>query len=268
MSGYWFPLQYLAVHDRNGRYAALARHFAQRAASLTALMEYPELQAAIDTTAVPDDYVKLLPAVEALRIRHSVVSATVLLRGDSRFLSFRRGAAVIQAVRFASAFFGKGQFVTASWRNQEETYVLTQSLEAGSYQPLDPPRRVQPGEWAEVRGSRRESEVCRLVQSARIRETRNGLRVRIRVEGTPNVPVAVEIGLREGGKLEGCIEAGGAWVLAEGYAAYRAGNDVLRFGPGPREHSYTQVRGAMPPLPGIRVYLCGYAPFDREIEIS
>ncbi len=268
MSPYWFPLQYLAVHDGDGRYATLAQHFAPRAASLTTLMEYPELQTAVDTAPVPDDYIKLLPAIEALRIRHGAMSATMLLRGDSRFLTFRRGSAVIEAVRFASAFFGKGQFVPSTWKGQDGTYDLTQALEAGYYQPLDPPRRVPAGEWGKVRGLRRESEICRLAQSARINLTPNGVRVRIRVEGTPNVPVAVEIGLREGGKLEGCGEAGGAWILAEGFATYRAGSDVVRFGPGIREHSYTQVRGAAPPLPGVRVYLCGYAPFDREIEIS
>jgi hypothetical protein len=268
MAGYWFPLQYLAVRDANGRYAALARHFAPRAASLTALMEYPELQQSVEPAAVPDDYAKLLPAIEALRIRRGPMSATVMLRGDSHFLGFRRGEAVIHSVRFASAFFGKGQFVPTAWKQQEGGYEMTQTLEAGYYQPFDPRRRVAAGEWGRVREERRQTEVCRLTQSARVIETKNGVRVRLRADGTPNVPVAVEIGLREGGRLEGCAESRGSWILAEGYATYRVGSDTVRFGPGLREHSYTQVRGAAPPLPGTRVYLCGYTPFDREIEIS
>lgn len=268
MAGYWFPLQYLAVHDRNGRYATLARHFAPRAASLTALMEYPELQESVELAPVPDDYVKLLPAIEALRIRRGPMSATVMLRGDSHFLGFRRGGAVIHSVRFASAFFGKGQFVPSGWKRDGDAYELTQSLEAGYYQPFDPPRRVQAGEWGKVRQQRRQSEICRLVQSARVTQAQDGVRVRLRVSGTPNVPVAVEIGLREGGKLEGCVESHGSWILQQGYATYRVGDDVVRFGPGLREHSYTQVRGAEPALPGIRVYLCGYTPFDRELEIT
>ena len=268
MAGYWFPLQYLAVRDGNGRYAELARHFAPRAASLTALMEYPELQRSVAPAPVPDDYAKLLPAVEALRIRRGSMSATAMLRGDSHFLGFRRGDAVIHSVRFASAFFGKGQFVPTAWKQQDGAYELTQTLEAGYYQPFDPPRRVAAGEWGRVREERRQSEVCRLVQSARLAETRGGVRLRLRAEGTAGVPVAVEIGLREGGTLEGCVESHGSWILADGYATYRAGSDAVRFGPGLREHSYTQVRGAAPPLPGTRVYLCGYTPFDREIEIS
>jgi len=196
------------------------------------------------------------------------LSATVLLRDDSHFLGYRRGGAVIHSVRFASAFFGKGQFVPASWKQRGETYELTQTLEAGYYQPLDPPRKVRAGEWGQAREGRRQSEVCRLTQSASITETRTGVRVRMQASSTANVPVAVEIGLREGGKLEGCVEVNGSWILAEGHATYRVGSVVIRFGPGLREHSYTQVRGALTPLPGTRVYLCGYTPFDRELEIS
>jgi hypothetical protein len=94
------------------------------------------------------------------------------------------------------------------------------------------------------------------------------VRVRLRAEGTPNVPVAVEIALREGGRLEGCVEANGASLLAGGYATYRAGGDTVRFGPGLRQNSYWNIRGAEPPVPGTRVYLCGYTPFDHELEIS
>lgn len=268
MSPYWFPLQYLAARDRNGKYAAIARRFAPTAANLTTLMEYPELQEDVPDAPVPDDYVKLFPALEAVRIRHGALSATILLRNDSHFLGFRRGGAVINSVRFASAFFGKGQFVPSEWKQDGDGYLLTQRLQAGYYQPLDPPRRVAAGEWGRVRESRRQSEICRLTQTARVSETKNGLRVRMKAEGTANVPVAVEIALREGGKLEGCVQANGATLLAGGFATYRVGDDVIRFGPGLREHSYSQIRGAETPVPGTRVYLCGYTPFDREIEIS
>jgi hypothetical protein len=268
MSPYWFPLQHLAVHDGNGKYAAIARRFAPTAASLTALMEYPELLEDVADAPVPDAYVKLLPAIEALRIRRQALSATVLLRHDSHFLGFRRGGAVINAVRFASAFFGKGQFIPSDWKQDGDGYLLTQQLTAGYYQPFDPPRKVAAGEWGRVRESRRQSEICRLTQSARVAETKAGVRVRLRAEGTPNVPVAVEIALREGGRLEGCVEANGASLLAGGYATYRAGGDTVRFGPGLRQNSYWNIRGAEPPVPGTRVYLCGYTPFDHELEIS
>lgn len=268
MAPYWFPLQYLAVHDRNGLCAAIARHFAPTAASLTTLMEYPELQEDVADAPIPDEYSKLLPALEAVRIRHGRLSATVLLRNDSHFLGFRRGDAVIHSIRFAGAFFGKGQFIPSKWEQDGGAYVLTQQLQSGYYQPFEPSRRIAAGEWGRTRESRAQSEICRLTQTARIAETKTGLRVRMSARGTKNVPVAVEIALREGGKLEGCVETNGAWLLPSGYATYRSGSDTVRFGPGLREHSYWQIRGAEAPAPGLRVYLCGYTPFDQEIEIS
>jgi hypothetical protein len=119
-----------------------------------------------------------------------------------------------------------------------------------------------------VRQEREESEVCVLEQSATITETAAGLKVRMRSDGTRNVPVTVEVALREGGQLEGCVPVPGGQILAAGFATYRVGGDAVRFGPGKAEHRYTQVRGAAAPAPGLRVYLTGYTPFDHEIEIG
>jgi hypothetical protein len=46
------------------------------------------------------------------------------------------------------------------------------------------------------------------------------------------------------------------------------GGDAVRFGPGLRQHIYTQVRGAEPKLPGTSVYLCGYTPFDHTLTFE
>lgn len=272
MGRYWFPLQYLAIKDGNGRYATLAKHFEAEFASLAELMEYPELSGPAPAAApIPEDYEKVFPTLGIARIRRGPVSATVILEGDSRFLALRRGQAVIEGVRFASAFFGKGQFVPDKGGKEGNQYVMTQSLEGPYFQPFDPPRKIAAGEWTRTRPERRRSEICRLTQSAAVRETKNGFQVRIRAAGTDGVPVAVEIGLREGGQLQGCRPVDGvadAWILAEGAAVYRYGSDVIRFGPGAAPHTYTQVRGALPKLPGPCVYLTGYTPFDRTIDFE
>jgi hypothetical protein len=268
MTPYWFPLQFMAVYDRDGRFATLSDAVAPRGASLTTLMEYPELNAKVAHQPVPEEYDKLLAALNVVRYRHGAASATVLLDGDSHFASFRRGQAVIASVRFASAFFGKGQFVPERFAAQGKGYEMTQLLEAAYYQPLDPPHSVAAGQWPAVRHERRTSEVCMLSQSALVTPTANGLKLRLRSEGTPNVPLAVEIALREGGKLEGCEETPQGWLLRQGYATYRVGGDTVRFGPGKGDHRYTQVRGALPAAPGTRVYICGVTPFDHELEIS
>ncbi|HEV8148263.1 MAG TPA: hypothetical protein VGP79_17860 [Bryobacteraceae bacterium] len=268
MASYWFPLAHLARIDQNGRYATLANHFASQAASISDLLAFPELaQPGPVEQPVPDDYEKRFDSVGLTRIRHGLTSAT-LLDQRSRAFSLHRGAAVIHAVRFASAFFGKAQFIPGVWRKDGAGYVATQSIEGPYFQPFDPPRKIGTEDWEETRRLRKQSEVCRLTQSATVTETRNGFRLRIRSEGTRGVPVAVEINLREGGILEGCSPAPqvlDGWILDRGEATYRLGGNAVRFGPGVAPHRYTQIRGAEPKLPGPSVYLTGFTPFDHTI---
>lgn len=270
MAGYWLPLRYLAALDRNGRYSAMAR-MVDQAASLSALMEYPELSTLPESAALPEDYEKIFPHIGVARIRRGLTSATLPLGHDSRLLILRRGDAVINAVRFASAFFGKGQFVPASGAKHAQAYVFEQSLEAPYYQPLDPPRRVSADDWMETRRLRRQTEICRMQYSADVTERAAGFTMRLRAAGTDHVPVAVEINLREGGQLEGCSPAphvADAWILKNDYATYRVGRHAIRFGPGAAPHQYTQVRGAEPKMPGPSVYITGYTPFDRSLEFE
>ena len=266
-NGYWFPLTYLAVVDRDGQFATLARQ-AEGGARLSTVLEYPELSQPLPAGApLPTDFERSLPDIGLARIRRGPLSATLVLGGSSRFFALRYGDAVIEGVRFASAFFGKGQFVPDSTERRGTTYLLKQALEAPYYQPLA--QKVTSENWAPTRAQRRQSEICRLEQSAEISEAPAGFRIRIRAEGTPGVPVAVEIALRDGGSLQGArgvTASPGTWVLPGGAGAvYRAGSNQIRFGPGAAAHEYVQVRGAEPPLPGERVYISGYTPFDRTL---
>lgn len=270
--GYWLALAYMAAKDRDGRFAALAREFEPGYASLGDWMEFPELSAPLPPSQpLPEDFEKHFPSLGVVRIRRKLTSATIMLNGSSLFFTLRRGGAVINGLRFASAFFGKGQFVPQKGVRQGESYVLTQSLEGPYYQPLDPPRRVAAGEWGATRPARRQSEVCRLTQTVTITETRGGFRVRVQSAGTANVPLAVEISFREGGKLSGCEpvrRSEDCFLLKDGWGEYRAGSDSIRFGPGCAPHSYVQVRGAEPKLPGTSVYLTGLTPFDHTLEFN
>ena len=272
MGPYWFGLAYLARHTDEGRFATLANHFAPTRASLSALMEYPELGGAPGRLiAIPEDYRKVFPHNAFARIRRGPISATILGGGRSRFFTLRNGEAVINAVRFASAFFGRGQFSSTSFTETGGDVRLSQELQAHYYQPLSPARHVNADEWERTRADRQRTEICRLQQSAVVTETEKGFRLRLRSEGANDVPVAIEINLREGGKLEGVTAApkvSDAWLLKDGMAVYRAGSDVIRFGPGPADHGYTQVRGAEAKLPGTSVYLTGTTPFDRTIEFE
>jgi hypothetical protein len=272
MAGYGFSVLYMAMHDRDPLISALARRIGQERVSLSAFLEYPELAGNLPGSGtLPEDYEKLFSAIGLARIRRGNRDATVVLSGNSRFLSLRNGSAVIQAVRFATSFFGKGQFVPHSGSKDGSGYRLRQSLQAPYYQPLDPPERVTPANWEAMRGRRKTSQVCRLEQTAFVEETRQGFALHIESSGTPGVPLAVEISLREGGSLEGCRPAPAqpdGWILEKGSAIYRTNGGTVRFGPGAAPHFETQLRGAEPKLPGTSVYITGYTPFKHTIQFE
>ena len=98
------------------------------------------------------------------RIRRNKLDATVILQDNSRFFSARNGAAVINAVRFASSFFGKGQFIPDSTVKRRWGLFRQAVAEAPYYQPLVPPQKVDLSELGAVRNKRRKTQVCKLEQ--------------------------------------------------------------------------------------------------------
>ena len=272
MAGYWFPVNYLAVHDGDRQFAALARGLGPEHARLSALLEYPELSNPLpQAEALPEDYEKWFGAVGLARIRRGHWDATMVLKDSSRFFSARNGGAAINAVRFATSFFGKGQFVPDTCVKDGSKYVFRQSLSAPYYQPLVPAQKVDYRNWGALRSQRRQSQVCKLEQSATVVEQKSGFELRLQSNGTPGVPLAVEISLREGGKLEGCRPAPhvtDGWILEKDFATYRVGSDTVRFGPGAAGHLLTQLRGAEAKLAGPSVYLTGYTPFDQTVRLE
>ena len=271
MNGYWFPLRYLAMLDQNGQFATIANHFTSAYSSLSTLMEYPELAGPMPAEKpLPSNFRKDMGTLGIVRFRRGGTSATIL-SDNSTFFTLRKGDAVIQAVRFASAFFGKGQFVGSKTQAVGDEIILPQYLEAPYYQPLDPARKFSASNWEEMRNHRAKSQVCRLTQTVGITEKPDGFQLRIEANGTKGVPVTVEISFREGGQLAGCEQSGPeTFLLSANKGSYSVGSDRIRFGPGLSEHRYTQVRGALPRMPGQTVYLTGFTPMKRTIgfEIS
>jgi len=236
-------------------------------------MEYPELMAAgPEPKPIPTDYEKQMPAVGIARIRRGDTSATVMMGGTSRLFSVRRGQAIINAVRFAGSFFGKGQFVPAKAERTGDGYVWTQTIDAGYYQPFGDGTKQPVGVevWYEMRGKRKRTEVCTINYRAELKEHEGGFRLGVSAKGTRDLPVTIEIGLHTEGELIGCepaLDVTDGYMLPTGKEAIlRVGSDVIRFGPGRADHQYTQVRGAEPKLPGRCVYLTGYAPFEHTME--
>ncbi|MCX6592817.1 MAG: hypothetical protein NTZ56_14945 [Acidobacteria bacterium] len=265
MAGYWFPLQYLAVKQGDGRFGNLAMSLWPKAASLSLLMTYPELNRRdLKTAPLPENYAHEMPHNQVARIRRGLASVTIHTGGRDRVVSLRNGDAVINAIRFASAFFGKGQFVPQTMTRTGAGYTMTQQLEAPYYQPFTPTRVIGADEWDQTQKLRPQTQVGRLTQSATVTEIPNGLRVEIVAEGTSNVPVAVEINMREGGKVSGT--EGSLLTAREG--VFTLGPHAIKIKGGGCDHRYLEIRGARPPLPGPSVYVTGFTPFRRVLEFS
>jgi hypothetical protein len=83
--------------------------------------------------------------------------------------------------------------------------------------------------------------------------------------------VALELGFRKGGTLVGADpipDINDAFFLAQGFGTYRSGRETIRFGPGMRAHRWTQLRGALPKLDALSVYITGFTSFRFTLQIS
>lgn len=276
MRNYYRAYRFLGRHYRDGWFAAMAdeierRHADQFGGELIYMLEMPELRS--DTThrqALPDDYEKFYPLAGLAHIRRGEWDAT-LLGGHSRFFSFRSGGAVIESVRFASGFFGKGQFLGAI-EKRGANYQIEQELVGDYVQPLEPQDRRADGDWSAMPHARRaRTNAYRLRSAVEFTECDAGFDLTLDAGGTDGVPLTVEITLRPGGRLTGDALASvagipNAHLLREGFATYELDGRSVRFGPGFRRHAWTQVRGAEPRLDGVTVYFTDFTPVKRTLH--
>ncbi len=276
-SGYHIPYRFLALEDGNAQFAAAARtieelHADSLAGNLIYFLEDPTLGRTLPQAApLPDNFARYFPHSDLVRIRRGAVSATIL-GANPTFFSLHKGSAALQAVRLAAAFFGKGQF--QGLRVEEETgrWVLRQSLTAPYYQPLAKAARRADGDWSRMDNAHRaQSEVQRLQAVVSIRESTGRFSIQFDLGGCDNVPVSVELGFRRSGKIEQAVpipDNPECYLLEAGMGQYTLEGQTIEFGPGHAEHRYTQLRGALPRVDGLSVYLTGFTPFSRQLTIS
>jgi hypothetical protein len=85
------------------------------------------------------------------------------------------------------------------------------------------------------------------------------------------VPLAIDLGVRRGGTLARVVPVAGtadAFLLRERTGECRAGGDPIHFGPGRAEYAWTDLRGALPELDALSVYLTGFTPFRTTLWIA
>jgi hypothetical protein len=284
LARYYMPYRTLAIRDGNGQFAAMARtlernHIDQLIDLITFLSE-PAFGGELPPDApLPESYVKVFPHSSLARIRRGRTSATILA-DNTTFFSLHKGRAALDAVRLATAFFGKGQFVSDSLVVEDGRFILQQVLEGPYYQPLTQqqiaagdhiamaPQGTVTGNRAEFRTA---SNVQRLEATIEITEQAGVFHLAFSIVGTPDVPVTIELAFRHGGTLTGVEPLGGngtAFLLPSGTGRYSVGDDTIEFGPGMRNHTYTQIRGALPKWDGQSVFLTGMTPFHHTLSIG
>jgi hypothetical protein len=277
MIRYYYAYRFMALNDKNGEMAALCRLIEktcpkeQLAVFLPYFLEDPTLWSDLPASKpLPTNYAKAFPYSGVVRIRRDVWDATILAN-NAGWLTVHKGQAVLQAVRMATSFFGKGQFLSEKVEQQGDAWVLTSALDGPYYQPIAPDKIAADGDWDKMaRADRPQSEVQHLRTKVSIRETANGLQIDIDSRGTDGVPVALELIFRPGGTLTGLSahpKKTNAWLLAAETGTYTVGTDTIRFGPGRADHSGIQLRGALPALDAPTVYLTGYTPFTHQLFI-
>jgi hypothetical protein len=301
----WYRL--LAIQNRRGDFAWAAR-LAARGGGLDdpgllaeAMLE-PDLNQALPAEAPPPLPAERYFAAARLASRASGVAHAVVYGGSDvprqrrvrsglannpTFFRLFAGGAVLDAVRLSRGFFDLGPFRAADMvRISPGRYLLTETVSAAYYQPLEPAERRGDGRYEladEGRFSaamsfrhRPRDEVTMTTRvDAELRDDGAGLRIDI---AGPRVPWSLELTFRPGGVLDGAVPLDGRrWCLPGGSLRYRAAGGeihvearaeageplagpadggILRYDPG---QDYTFL-GGTDATAGDRVYLGGHAP--------
>ncbi len=273
--GYYYPCRYLALRDKNGEMAALCRQIEQQGlVRLVGYLDYflndPTVWADLPPSQpLPVNYVKPYPLSGLVRIRRGDWDCTLLAKNPV-WLTFHKGDAVLQGIRLATSFFGKGQFQSEEVVQQNDRWVLTQSLEGPYYQPYPPKDIPADGDWEKMpRTNRAQSEIQQLKTTITLREQPDGVAISIGITGTAGVPVAMELIFRPGGTIAGVEKhptRPNAWLLSE-TGTYTVQKQTLTFGPGKALHKNVQLRGSLPGTDAPTVYLTAFTPFEHTLRL-
>lgn len=270
LTNFYFHYRFMALHDKNGKYAAITRiiegfpEFEQQVVkqSLYRFLEEPLLQEALPTITLPElSFEKLFPTSSLLRIRRNDMTATLfggtdlpLLIASGRscspnIFSYRKGETILKYLRLSSSFFSTGYFYSNGLRKTPNGYVLHSKLDVPYYQPLPKDKRRQDGDytlspsiddrfWNKMDFKNRPvSNVKSLDTTVTLNEQNGKVDLKFDVQGPKGVLVTIELCFKEGGKLSGVQQGMGDNLFLEaGEGVYTFGKDAIHFGPGANEH--------------------------------
>ena len=277
ISNYYLQYRYMAIHDQNRQFAAVAGFceqigldHAEVKIPLIEFLEEPLYRRSLpDPEPLPSDYARFFSSSSLARIRRGDISATAYggsdwplgvasgLASNPTFFNFRKGKAVLESVRVVPNFFSEGSFRSEGMKVEEGRYVLHQEIHVPYYQPLPKRLRNTQGDypltpagnryWSKMNFPERpKSNIQTLEQKVTVTESAGVFELAFDVGGHDRVPVAIELTFRRDGELEG-IEAGATrpylYFLRQGTGRFRVGDDVITFGPGQADHEIIRMEG-------------------------
>ena len=277
MENYYYACRYMALKDNDGEMAAMCRlieetAFPKLAGTLNYYLEDPFLWKELPgVKPLPVSYAKSFPYSGIVRVRRGDWDTTIL-SNNAGWLTFHKGNAVLQAMRVAASFFGKGQFQSEKIVQAGNKWVMTKKLEGPYFQPFPKEKIPADGDMAKMpKSQRKQSNVQYLTTTVTIAEGTNGINVEIEMNGTDGVPVSMELIFRPGGTFSGVTPHAtkkDAWLFNEQKGSYTVDNQTIQFGPGKLEHKGIQLRGALPAMDAPTVYLTGFTPFKHTLQLS
>jgi hypothetical protein len=273
MDGYYYACRYLAILDNDGQMAELCRIIEKKNpkvvnGKLIDILQDEMLWKNLPISKpLPTSYAKAFPYSGVARIRRNDWDATIL-SNNAGWLTFHKEKVMLQAMRVASSFFGKGQFQSTEIVQKGDAWVLSSSLEGVYYQPYPVDKIPGDGDWSKMpKANRTQSEIQRLNTVITIKETNNGLEVDIDITGTDHVPVSLELVFRPGGVFSGLEEVipNQTYVLKGKEGKYSVENQSISFGPGKAEHRRYNLRGGLPAFNAPSAYITGTTPFKHSL---
>jgi hypothetical protein len=237
---YYVPFRYLAAHDQNPRFAAVARRIERdfltelgedarnMSSALVSMLEFPAMRQAIPADApLPRNYAKVFESSGLARIRRDNITATIFggndwhlglgvgsgLATNPTFFKFRKGTAVLDSIRLSPMFFNIGFFYPQSLKVLgENQYELTQTVSVPYHLPLPPEKRSPDGNYPLTPDGRiffkldfpvRKQELKTLTTKVIVREDNGTFELDFDVQGLTGVPIVLELCFRKEGVLSG-----------------------------------------------------------------
>ena len=162
------------------------------------------------------------------------------------FLNLIKGSAVYNLCDLVQLFGTRGQF-KAENAEVKNKVILSKSVKHGYFQPFPEDKIPGDGVYSKMpRELRKLSEPQVINYLITITFLDKRATVDIKVTGTDNVLVSLEMNFRKGGKFSGVItdkNRSDSHLLKQGYGAYTKDGSVINFGPGKIEHQWGTMRG-------------------------